>query len=145
MLLLVLVYKYLLSSLTGRPLEKGLKPKTTFEAFYTKAALSAVRPISFFTSKLVATYGTIKFFYSKKFLFYAENSLRSLYVTFGAFHGITLGAFFYSIHFSYPCCVGGNVALGWVLGEAMVRPLFRKIRRCPDFPSCFPGPSFFDR
>jgi hypothetical protein len=62
MLLLVLVYKYLLFSLTGRPSEKGLKPKATFEVFYAKAALSAVRPISVFTSKLVATYGTMKFF-----------------------------------------------------------------------------------
>ncbi len=59
-------------------------------------------------------------------MFYAENSLRSLYVNFGAFYGITLGTFFYSIHFSYPCYVGGNVELG-VGGSTTQLPGFSKL------------------
>ncbi len=84
----------------------------------------------------------MKFFYSRKFLFYADNSLRSLYVTFGAFHGITFGRFFERFIF-LTHTIASRETLG--IGGSDGKSSLQEDTQLPGFLSCFPVPSFFDR
>jgi hypothetical protein len=140
MLLLVLVYKYLLSSLTGHPSEKGLKLKTTFEAFYAKAALRSTSPnICFYFETSRNLWHNEFFFITENFCFTPKIHLGVCTSLSAHFTGSRWELFFSRFIFLTPAVWGET--LGWELGEAMVRPLFRMIRSCPDFLSCFPGPS----